>query len=274
MPYCWVTMVSTQPHTPTLRRIAWIVTCGWLVALVFPLTAQPLPAVPLGATPGQLSRGFGNPKGTLTPADCAALQLNDCAEAVEYTARLRWVQLDDDTEMEALLEVHRKVGGAGFGFILDRRKSWRVVGALNCVPPRWDGTNRNWLRVKTFASGFPPLLTRTQDLGGSGQILYATEAYHLRNGRLSLAFDVRHLEEIPETRPRERQRVYASADRVIIHTIRDHFQRGGRRQSCQAWRWDAEKFTIVPVPEDQSIYCDASGQPIPGTSTTVGLPIE
>ena len=72
---------------------------------------------------------------------------------------------------------------------------------------------------------------------------------------------------------RERQRLLASDDRIVIHTI--HEQPPGRERwhKCEVRRWDATQHTFVAAAADQAIYCDAkTGKPNPGKAHEVFLP--
>ena len=71
-------------------------------------------------------------------ADCTALDLWECHS--DYPERvsdvsLRWVQLDDDPELEAILIVEAKAEWTYVAYVFDKQESWKMVGSFRATGP-------------------------------------------------------------------------------------------------------------------------------------------
>jgi hypothetical protein len=226
--------------------------------------------------PDQLFRSLRETQPVMPTADCLALNLSECH--ADYPRRvtdvsLRWVQLDDDPELEAVLVIEAEAEDRFEAYIFDKQNTWNLVGSFSCRRLRCDASSL--IRVQKLTEDSPPLLLCYRDLGGSGQVLLTTEGFHLRGGKLWPAFQVKTYEESPFAHPHsESQRVLASHTRLVIDTIREVPPGGKVRNSCEVWRWEPVKYKFVQVPGERAEYCDPkSGKPILGKSFPTGLPI-
>ena len=79
-----------------------------MLLLAAGLCAQPLPVVAMQFNPDQIALSLRTLKPPMPAADCTALHLLECRQdfgapqGVDEIA-LRWVQLDDDPQLEAIL---------------------------------------------------------------------------------------------------------------------------------------------------------------------------
>lgn len=214
-------------------------------------------------------------KPPMPAGDCAALDLLACNASHPTPVRdiaLRWVQLDEDADLEAILTIGAEAQLTAMAFAFDQQKSWRMVGAFNS---HRSADANTMVRVTTLTSGSPPLVVYSRDLGGSAQVLQTVTGYHLRGGKLWPAFEIVAWEAVfldPELSIR--RHAYVSENRLVVHTIRTSTARADERHTCEVMRWNAARLSFVSSHEDAAAYCDMkSGKPLPGRSRLAGLPV-
>jgi len=238
--------------------------------------ADPLPVVPMKTDPEKLAHSFlvqppppDSDCGTSVLAACPGDGVN---RAMDVT--LRWVQLDDDPELEAILITGPLLApSVSFVYVFDRQGTgWNEVASVSCR--RQCGAN-DVIRVQKLTDDSPPLLLFYRDLGGSSSTIMTTTGYCLHDGRMWPALEVRNFQwyGLPPPERALHSTVLASKDRLVIH--RDFQKRGGRvRNTCEVRRWDEVGHEFVLAPADQSGYCDVrTGKPIPGKSHSTGLTV-
>jgi hypothetical protein len=249
-------------------------TLACCLAFIIRLVAQPLPTQLMQTDPEQLARALRE-KRPIPTADCKALDLWEChpEDSTRITdITLRWVQLDNDPELEAILTTEATAEWTFMVYIFDKQESWRMVGQFSCGR----ACDQNSLvRVQQLTSDSPRLLLLFWDRGGSGTVILSTDAFHLRQGRLWPVFEFRNFTESPFVKPSiKKQRVLASEQRLVIHTIEEDSAGGEPRNSCAVWRWEAAKYTFVASPTDLRDFCDIQrGTPIFGKSFPTGIPV-
>jgi hypothetical protein len=224
--------------------------------------------------PEQLARGFLE-KSVPPYSDCDTSVLWDCPSDGAFRATdvtLRWVQLDDDPELEAFLVTKSPLHGGYFGYVFDQRgTAWNLVGSFMCSR-QCDGNDL--LRVRKLTEDSPTVLLFYRDLGGSGSTIMTTTAYYLHEGKLWPVIEITNFQwaALPPPLRTERRTVLASKDRLVIHTVAE--QEGRVRDSCEVHRWDAKGTKFVPAPADRDAYCSARmGKPIPDKAYSIGLPV-
>lgn len=233
-----------------------------------------LDVVPLQSDPDQIARSLRDRTVAIPKADCAALDLWECHgddPKRSSDVSLRWVQLDDDPELEAVLVLNAPDELANAVYVFDRQGTWRIVGSFICKSFRCDV--QNLTRVGQLTKDSPVLLWVTRDIGGSGGSLLATGMFQLRDGKLSQVMQLTDQDVLMVSPYHETQTLLASDNRIVIHTA--HEQPPGHKASnkCEVRRWDGEQRTFVAAAADQAVYCDAkTGTPIPGKSHQVFLP--
>jgi hypothetical protein len=250
-------------------------TLFFALALVRYANAQALPVVPMQMDPEQIAHSLRERSPLMPTADCRALDLWEChpdEPARVSDISLRWLQLDDDPELEAVLVTDAKEEDSFAAYVFDKQDQWRIVGSFFCRSGRCDP--QELIRVQKFTEDSPPLLLVNRDLGGSGSSLQTTEVFQLRDGKLWPVMQIGDRTEVifPPAFV-ERQRVLASPDRIVIEAVRE--QPPGRVVStkCEVRRWDAQTHLFVPAAGEQANYCDAkTGKPVPGKSFPVLLP--
>jgi len=245
------------------------------LCLLGKLGAQALPVVPIQTAPDQLARSLRDGNVSMPAADCKALDLWECHPDEPLRAKdvtVRWVQLDDDPELEVVLVTEAKAENTYAAYAFDKQSTWNLVGSFFCK--RWCDVN-SLIRVQKLTDDSPPLLLCYRDRGGSGIVTLTTEAFQLRAGKLWPAFEVTNYENVRYMSPYTKwQRVLASPNRIVIHTIREAPPGQASRNECEVWRWDATNHSFVPVAGEQIKYCDPkTGVPIAGKSFWTGLPV-
>ena len=130
--------------------------------LLSKLSAQALPLVPMRMDPDQLLRSLRDKTPAMPRADCGALDLPGCQpEEPVSDISLRWVQLDDDPELEAILITETKAARTYFAFVFDKQAAWNMVGNFNCY--RNCDVNQ-LIRVQRLTGDSPSLLLLYRDL--------------------------------------------------------------------------------------------------------------
>ena len=207
-------------------------------------------------------------------ADCRALDLWEC-HAEEPTRvtdiSLRWVQLDGDPELEAVLITHAEAEGDYDAYVFDKQGTWNLVGSFSC---RRCSDGQDLIRVQKLTEDSPALLLVTRDLGGSGSMILTTEAFQLRSGKLwpVIEFTDKSEDQFPSPSAM-REQVLASSNRLVIHTVWEEPPGRVVRNKCDVRRWDAVMHAFVPVTNEQVKYCNPrTGKPTAGKSYASGLP--
>ena len=245
--------------------------------LLSTLRAQSLPVIPMQTNdPDQLAQSLRDKK-PMPIGDCKALDLWECHPDEPRRVAdisMRWVQLDDDPELEAILVTEAKAENTYAAYVFDKQGTWNLVGSF--FDRQWTSDGQGLIRVQKLTEGSPTLLLVNRDLGGSGSVILTTEAFQLREGKLWPVFHITDKEEhsFPTPAGVERQQVLAASGRLVIHTV--HEEPPGRvvQNKCEVWRWDATKHAFVTVANDQVQYCDSkTGKPIKGKSSWAGLPV-
>ncbi|MBZ5674290.1 MAG: hypothetical protein LAP61_08600 [Acidobacteriia bacterium] len=236
------------------------------------LCAQSLPVVSMQTDPDRIAQSLRDKKPAMPTEDCAALDLWECHS--DYPDRvsdlsLRWVQLDDDPELEAILIVEAKAESTYMAYVFDKQSTWRMVGSFSCER---SCEPNSFVRVQKLTSDSPLLILVQRDLGGSAQFLMTASAYHLHGGRLSQALEVSTEEDVSLPPERITRRwVLASQDRLVIHTTRQTVP-ARIRNNCEVYRWSPVGSAFELAPADRAQYCDLkTGAPIPGKSSPTGL---
>lgn len=232
--------------------------------------AQPLPVTPLQTSdPEQLAKDLREKK-PIAPSDCQALELWECQPDVAWRVAdisIRWSQLDDDPELEAIVvaEASAEIGFAAYVF--DQRGTWNLVGSFFDRRAR-DG--EGMVRVHKLTADSPPLVLITRDLGGSDSSIFTTEAFQLREGKLWPVVHITDREEVQIKGPWiRRQQVFASKNRLVIYSRREEPPGRVVEKKCEVRRWDVGAHTFVAVPSENAEYCE-KGRPIRGKSFVSG----
>ena len=250
----------------------------WIFAtfLLAPLAAQSLPVVPMQTKDlDQLAQNLRQ-KMPIPISDCKALDLWECYpnDPTRVTdISLRWVQLDEDPELEAILVMEAKAENAYVAYIFDKQGTWNLVGSF--FDRQWVRDGQELIRVQKLTENSPPLLLVNRDLGGSGSAILSTEAFQLRGGKLWPVITItnKEMDEFPSPRV-QRQQVFSSPRRLVIYTAVE--QPPGRvvQNRCDVRRWDAVEHAFLLVENERMEYCDPkTGKPIKGKSSWVGLRI-
>ena len=209
--------------------------------------AEALPVVPLQFTPDQIALSLRTTKPPMPPADCHALGIQACnAEFPEAVAdiSIRWVQLDDDPELEAIIITQAKVEWTYYALIFDWNRTWNLVGSIRCHR-RCDSPE--FVRVQTITNDSPTFVLIHRDLGGSDHVILTTNGYHLRGGRLWPAFEFER-EFNSNTRQRT-LRINRHENRLILRAT------STAKHTCSVLRWDSKTFRFVDVPSETKSLC-------------------
>jgi hypothetical protein len=223
--------------------------------------------------PDQLLRSLRDRQPPMPPTDCAALDLWECHpdDPVRPTdVSLRWVQLDDDAELEAIIVTEAKEEWAWAAYVFDYHDTWNLVGSFFCRRCRHAN---DLIRVQKLTEDSPPLVLVNRDLGGSGSSILMTEGFQVREGKLWPVFRVTGKQDDLFPFPHvQRQQVFASETRLVVHTVDEKPPGRVIKNECEVWRWDGRAFASVAA--EFTKYCDAkTGKPIPGKSFWAGLPV-
>ena len=256
--------------TPLAKLLALLFAAGFL-------HAQSLPVVPMQMGPEELAKSLRERPAAISADDCDALNLLECRPDFFPPAQpadvcLRWIQLDDDPELEATLVVEAKAEWTYMAYIFDKQSVWMMVGSLSCY--RTCDAN-SLIRVQQLTQDSPSLLLYHRDLGGSAQVLMTTTGYQLRGGKLWQAFEISNYDAVFLAAYKSHsRRVLSAGNRLVVHTITE--QPLGRivGNDCEVRKWDAKQFTFVLVSGERAQYCDSkTGKPILQKSFATGLPV-
>jgi hypothetical protein len=239
------------------------------------LCAEELAVVAMQTAPEQMVRFLRFRSGAMPASDCTALNLWECHadEPKRMTdISLRWVQLDDDADLEAILVAEADAEDSNVAYVFDKRTNWNLVGRFFCRKHRCELDDL--IRVQRLTLDSPPLAIVFRDLGGSGHTLLTAEAFHLRGGKLWKAFQVTTFGAAMLANPfTETRHISGAEKRVVIHTIREEPPGSVARNRCEVWRWDPRQFTLAQVPEEHTGYCDEkTGKPLSDKSFPIGFP--
>ena len=187
---------------------------------------------------------------------------------------VRWVQLDDDPELEAILITEAREEGAYAAFIFDEHVGWNLVGSFFGDQRGSDG--QNLIRVEKLTEDSPTVLLMNRDLGGMGSTILTSEVFQLRQGGLWPVLQATNRLDVlvPSPPLTQTQHVRASSDRLVMHTVRE--QPPGRivKNECEVLRWNSTKQSFAPADSERSKYCDMkSGRPLPGKSQVSRFPM-
>jgi hypothetical protein len=254
--------------------IRYLARLAFAASLLTCLCAQPLPVAAMKmADPEQLARGLRELKPLIAAEDCHALDLWECTpdEPRRSTdVSVRWIQLDDDPELEVILVTEAKAEWGYAAYVFDKRSAWNLVGKFF---DRRGMDRENLVRVQKLTEDSPMLVLVTRDLGGSGSSLFTTEAFQLREGKLWPVLQIMDSEVELGSIMVQRQRVFATPNRLIVHSI--HEEPKGRVQdsNCEVLRWDRVKHGFLPATNEHGRYCNPkTGRPLAGKATRVELP--
>lgn len=168
------------------------------VMLMAYATAQPLPVKSMSMAPDQIAQSLRTGQPAMVPSDCDALDLWECTKDERKRVTdisLRWVQLDSDSDLEAILVLATPAEMGNVAYVFDKQDTWKLVGSFFCLSNR---CNVNTLvRVQQLTDDSPPLLLCYRDLGGSGSSIQGIEGYGLRDGRLWPAFELTKYGYVP-----------------------------------------------------------------------------
>lgn len=253
-------------HTNNVR----LTLCAFVALAGLACAADPLPVVPMKMDPEQVARLFLR-RPAPSYEECLPAALEICPDGISSPdVSLRWVQLDDDPEPEAILTATSS--GRYAGYVFDRHgDTWNQVGSFMFFR---ENEGNDLFRVKKLTEDSPTVLFFTRDLGGSASSIFTTSVYQLREGRLWRVFEATPLvwSGLPPPERWERSTVLASKDRLIVHKVDEV----GKQvtNTCEVQRWDAKTHQFVPAPADRTAYCDLkTGKPIPGKAHASGIPV-
>ncbi len=217
-----------------------------------------LDVVAMKSTPDQLFNSLKDHSPLMPEADCRALGLWECMATNKTRIEdisLRWVQLDQDAELEAILATEAKDEWTRMVFVFDKQVQWNLIGSFNCR--RWQSMN-TCVGVHQLLHSAPPFLAVHCDIGGSDTSIFTSYVYGLQNGRLKEVAEFTGQSESPYVKQKfRRQVVFSSEDRLVVETIDQGAARGPELRKCEVQRWDAKGFLFVASPEDQAKFCDA-----------------
>jgi len=238
--------------------------------------AEVLPVVPLQWTPQQIFNGLRTTKPPMPAADCKALKIFACQ--LSYPTRvedisLRWVQLDDDPEREAIIVARAEREWDYIALVFDWRKTWNLVGAVWCAR-HCIGGDPSFVRVQNLSEFTPAFVIFRRDLGGSGHSLDTRTFYHLRNGQLHQVFeltDATMYMSVPDTSV-ETVRLHQSDRWIIHHTVHESPPGKNRKDTCKVLTWSASQFRFIDAPSQNANFCDpTTNRPIFGKTFSTRL---
>jgi hypothetical protein len=244
--------------------------------LLSTLRAQSLSVIPMQTSDlDQLVQSLRQKK-PLPDADCKALNLWEC-HPNEPTRiadiSIRWVQLDEDPELEAILVTDAKAENTYAAYIFDKHGVWNLVGSF--FDSNWQTDGQDLIRVEKLTEDSPRLLLVNRDLGGSGSSILTTEAFQLRGGKLWPVITITDkFESLFPTPFIQRQQVLSTPNRLVFHASREEPPGHVVQNKCEVLRWDATTHEFVTVAKEQREYCDPkTGRPIKGKSYLSALPV-
>jgi hypothetical protein len=231
---------------------------------------EPVPAFALQSDPETIFRGLRY-KTPIPERDCDLFDIFECRpehkDRIEDVS-LRWTNLDDDPELEAILITKAKQEWAHFAAIFDKRKQWVLAGSFLC---RRNCRLANFITTHKLTDDSPDLLVVHQDEGGSDGWILTHEAFHLRKGELWPV--LRYTQRADGFFGASQEHLYAWQTTLVLHQMEYRKQTKRWSHSCVTKRWDARTFNFVDAPNQREAFCNAqTGKPIPEKSWLTTLP--
>jgi hypothetical protein len=221
---------------------------------------------PLQFTPDQIVLSLRTTKPPMPPADCAALSVFACKLEFPMPVRdisIRWIQLDDDPELEAIVIAKMETEWDYFAFIFDWKKTWNLVGNMMCERHCY-ANDTNFVRAHKLTENAPIFLVARRDLGGSGSGLDTRTYFQLRGGRLLKAFEVMDIwVGVPPPEHTEKIDLRQSGPWLIHHTIREEPPESPAKHSCKVLTWSPQQLTYIEAPNQRPHFCNPkTGRPL------------
>ncbi len=227
--------------------------------------AEALPVVPVQFTPDQIALSLRTKKPPMPPADCHALRVSACSLEYPMAVRdisIRWVQLDDDPELEAIIIAYMETEWDYFAFIFDWKKTWNLVGNIICERHCY-GNGTNFIQVHKLTENEPKFLVARRDLGGSGHSLDTRTFFQLRGGSLLKALEVTD-QYVFLTEPGYTSKVELrqSKNWLIHHTTREEPPESPSKHACKVLTWSPQQLTYIEAPTQRPNFCNPkTGRP-------------
>ena len=238
----------------------------FLFLVIFAALAHADEPKPMLFTPDQILLSLRSTKPPMPPADCAALGVSACK--LEYPMRvgdisIRWVQLDDDPELEAIVIAKMETEWDYFAFIFDWKKTWNLVGNMMCERHCY-AHDTNFIHVHKLTENAPIFVIARRDLGGSGHALDTRTFFQLRSGSLSKAFEVTdQYVFLPEPGYTNKVELLQSRNWLIHHTIHEEPPESPARHSCKVLTWSPQQLTYIEAPNQRPHFCNPkTGRPL------------
>jgi hypothetical protein len=227
--------------------------------------AEALPVVPLQFTPDQIALSLRTTKPPMPPADCHALNAFECSLENPTPVRdisIRWVQLDDDSELEAIIIAKMESEWDYFAFVFDWKRTWNLVGNIMCERHCY-ASDINFVRAHKLTQNAPIFLIARRDLGGSGSSLDTRTFFLLRDGRLRKAFEVMdRWVGLPPPEHTEKIELRQSGPWLIHHTIHEEPPESPARHACKVLTWSPQQLTYIEAPTQRPNFCNPkTGRP-------------
>jgi hypothetical protein len=194
------------------------------------------------------------------------------AEFPNREVTLRWLNLDADAELEAILIEDRPDEWAQVATIYDRQSgAWKGLDQFSC---RRNCRPEYFVSVHKLTDDSPKLLFIHQDEGGSDGWLLSHQGYLLHNGNLSPV--IRYAQRFDNTFSRtsaSQEHLYAKNNALVIHRMEQSAETKAWTNTCSVMTWSKTSKTFEPAPAQQAIFCDAkTGKPIKDKSWLTTLP--
>ena len=235
--------------------------------------AEPSPVVAMQWSPDQIALSLRTTKPPMPAADCAALGVFACKLSYPEASpdvSIRWVQLDDDPELEAVIVANMKAEWDYFAFVFDRKQTWNLVGKMRCERHCYTEGN-GFVQVYKLTENAPIFLVVRRDLGGSGSSLDTRTFFHLSGGALQKAFEVTDQSVFLFQGYIEKIKFRQAKNWLIQHTTREEPPESTPKHSCKVLTWSPRQLTYIDAPEQQPNYCNPkTGRPF--ADKTWGIP--
>ena len=223
----------------------WIVLAG-LIAVVG-WCGEPRKIVPMQSSPDQIYLHLRDRKTVLPASDCSPLDLSACnpqkgARPVTDIS-LRYIQLDADPELEAILLTQAPEEWTYMVFVFDKQRQWNLVGSFNCY--RNCHVDR-FVQVARLIDTSPVMLLIGRDQSGSAGYSMALEGFVLNGGKLYPSLQITELQAMVFPQPnRLEERLYEKGGRLIVESIRQDGKKGQQSRTCSVMRWDQRRLEFV-----------------------------
>lgn len=194
------------------------------------------------------------------------------AEFPNREVTLRWVNLDADPELEAILIEERREEWQHVATIYDRQSgAWKGLDQFQC---RRNCRAESFVSIHKLTEDSPKLLFIHQDEGGSDGWILTHRGYHLSDGKLRPA--IRYLQRLDNTFSRisaSQEHLYAMKNDLVAHRMEQSAETKRWTNTCSVMAWSKTRSTFEPTPAKQATYCDAkTGKPIKDKSWLTALP--